>query len=71
MTDQIYYKVQYPLKKAINTVKAVEDNEPFGGKSYDQISDSEILEIKEFLEQWETEGKEKIKSLIRDLRKIQ
>ncbi len=65
MTDQIYYKIQYPLKKAINVIKEVDTENPFKD-SEDYNNDLE--QVKTFLDMWENEGKAKIKSLIKHLR---
>jgi len=65
MTDQIYYKIQYPLKKAINVIKEIDTETPLK-ESEDYNSDRE--QIKTFLDMWENEGKAKIKSLIKKLR---
>jgi phosphoenolpyruvate carboxylase len=70
MTDQIYYKIQYPLKKAINIIKEVEEEDPFAGKNSGDFSQEEINEIREFLEIWQNKGKESIKNLINKLRKL-
>jgi len=67
MTDQIYYKIQYPVKKAINILKNVDSDNPFGEESEDIKANRD--EIKEFLLNWENEGEDKIKSLIKELRK--
>lgn len=66
MVDQIYYKVQYPLKKAIDVMKELDDLElDILGKdlnSYDQEK------INNFLNSWNNGGRDKIISLINDLR---
>ena len=71
MTDQIYYKIQYPLKKAINLIKEVNPEEPFPDRNSDEITKDELNEIDSFLEMWEEEGKEKIQGIIKRLRKKQ
>ncbi len=68
MTDQIYYKIQYPLKKAINNIKKVEEEHPFGREEIDIKKGRE--EIKEFLDMWEREGEIKIQGLVKKLREI-
>jgi len=67
MVDQIYYKVQYPLKKAISIIKQVDLENPFGEENKEIKADREKIE--EFLEKWENEGEDKIKALIKELRK--
>ncbi|HLV09078.1 MAG TPA: hypothetical protein VKY40_02625 [Halanaerobiales bacterium] len=71
MTDQIYYKVQYPLKKAINLIKEVNPEQPFPDRSNEEITREELNEIDSFLEMWEKEGKEKIQGIIKKLRRKQ
>jgi len=71
MTDQIYYKVQYPLKKAINLIKEVNPEQPFPDRSNEEITREELNEIDSFLEMWEKEGKEKIQKIIKKLRRKQ
>lgn len=66
MTDQIYYKIQYPLKKAITKIKNIDTEDPFVGEDYSRI---EKDKIKDFLEKWENEGKDNLKALIQRLRK--
>ncbi len=64
MTDQIYYKIQYPLKKAINLMKKIdrEDNTDIS------VSESEKEKIKEFVSKWNNGGKKQLHQLINNLR---
>lgn len=71
MTDQIYYKVQYPLKKAINLIKKIDPEDPFAGKRNEDYSEADLLEIEKFLDLWENEGKDNLQKVIKNLRKIQ
>ncbi|MFW6035910.1 MAG: hypothetical protein ACOCRZ_06615 [Halothermotrichaceae bacterium] len=71
MTDQIYYKVQYPIKKAINLIKRVDLDDPFTGRDVSQLGQSEIEELNEFLNMWDNEGKDDLKDVINKLRKKQ
>ncbi|MGM0602345.1 MAG: hypothetical protein ACQESS_03410 [Bacillota bacterium] len=64
MTDQIYYKIQYPLKKAITLMKKI-DREDNGDIS---ISESEKEKIKEFVSKWNNGGKKQLHNLINNLR---
>ncbi|MTI61309.1 MAG: hypothetical protein FH762_15255 [Firmicutes bacterium] len=68
MTDQIYYKVQYPLKKAINIIKRIDPDDPFNGK---EITGEELAEIDSFLRLWNSEGKQNLQDVISKLKKIQ
>ncbi|MEJ6952036.1 hypothetical protein [Natronospora cellulosivora (SeqCode)] len=70
MTDQIYYKVQYPLKKSINMLKAIDTNDPFVGNNDEGYKEEGLEVIKEFLDTWEEE-KENLVGVISRLRKIQ
>ncbi|MDI3547697.1 MAG: hypothetical protein PWR10_1349 [Halanaerobiales bacterium] len=71
MTDQIYYKVQYPLKKAINLIKGIDPEDPFAGKDKDDFSKEELQQIGIFLDMWEKEGRSNLERVIKKLRKIQ
>jgi hypothetical protein len=64
MTDRIYYKVQYPFKKAINVIK---DIEPDSEGDY-HLSTEEREKISDFIDKWETGAKSDLKALIRKLR---
>lgn len=66
MIDEIYYKVQYPIKKAINILK---DVEPDKVDDYN-FSDNEKAKIKSFLNKWENEAKFELEDLIKKLRKM-
>ena len=65
MTDKIYYKVQYPIKKSIKVLKNIEPEEV---DKYD-FSESEKEKIKSFLNKWENGAKLELENLIKDLRK--
>ncbi len=64
LTDQVYYKIQYPLKKAISTIKKVDIEDPVP----DECAEDEVEEIRNFLDRWEQEGKEELKSFIKELK---
>ena len=66
MTDEIYYKVQYPIKKAINVLKDIDPDEV---DEYN-FSDSDKDKIKSFLNKWENNTKVELENLIKNLRKI-
>jgi len=66
MVDQIYYKVQYPLKKAIDLMKDLDNYDlNFLGENLNSYDQEKIVN---FIESWNNGGKEKINSLISDLR---
>jgi len=65
MTDEIYYKVQYPIKKSIKILKNIEPEEV---DEY-EFSDNEKEKIKSFLNKWENGAKLELENLIKDLRK--
>ncbi|MFP4660726.1 MAG: hypothetical protein ACLFPF_00905 [Halanaerobiales bacterium] len=71
MTDQIYYKVQYPLKKAINMIKAIDPEDPLLGEDDMKYIEKSINDIDNFLSLWEEEGKDNLQEVIKRLRKIQ
>ena len=66
MVDQIYYKVQYPLKKAIDLMKDIDnyDLDSLGS----ELSDYDKEKLVNFIENWNNGGKEKLNSLISDLK---
>lgn len=66
MVDQIYYKIQYPLKKAIDLMKDLENHDLDSlGKNLNNYDREKIIN---FIEGWNSGGKEKIISLIHDLK---
>ena len=70
MTDQIYYKVQYPLKKAINMIKEIDTDSPLIVEN--KGMENEVLEeINKFIDMWEKDGKKNLQNLIKRLRKTQ
>ena len=69
MVDQIYYKVQYPLKKAIDLMKNI-DNYDLDSLGQD-LNKKDKQKINNFIENWNNGGKEKLTSLINDLRSQQ
>jgi len=69
MVDQIYYKVQYPLKKAIDLMKDLDNYDLDSlGQNLDK---KDKQKINNFIEKWKNGGKEKLTSLISDLRSEQ
>ncbi|MFW6271028.1 MAG: hypothetical protein ACOC4G_13265 [Bacillota bacterium] len=64
MTDQIYYKVQYPIKKAISNLKEF-DPQKFNKEDF---TVTEIEKMEDFIYQWENGGKEDLTEFIRELR---
>lgn len=71
MTDQIYYKIQYPLKKAITMIKGIDPEDPFIGEDESNVLKKGYEEIDNFLKTWEKEGKENLQDVIKRLRKTQ
>jgi Mg/Co/Ni transporter MgtE len=66
MVDQIYYKVQYPLKKAIDLMKALDKHELSFLR--EDLNSYEKEKIVNFIENWNNGSKEKLNSLISDLK---
>ncbi|MFP4021309.1 MAG: hypothetical protein ACLFUK_06850 [Halanaerobium sp.] len=66
MVDQIYYKVQYPLKKAIDLMKELDNHELKSLK--DNLNAHDKEKIINFIESWKNGGREKLMDLITDLR---
>ena len=71
MTDQIYYKIQYPLKKAINMIQNIDTEDPFVGEENLEVMQKGLEEIENFINLWENKGKENLQEIIRQLRQIQ
>lgn len=63
MTDQIYHKVQYPLKKAVKILKNVESQ----GDLTRGLKGIEKSRIDMFLNYWEEEGRDNLDEFIEDL----
>ncbi len=66
MVDQVYYKVQYPLKKAIDLMKT-QDKENIDDISA-ALSENEKEKILDFINHWERDGKKRLYNLVNDLR---
>ncbi|MFW6006459.1 MAG: hypothetical protein ACOC4G_04980 [Bacillota bacterium] len=66
MTDQIYYKVQYPLKKALNIFKNIESE----NQIFQDFSDEDEKKLNNFLQFWENEGREELERFIDELKNI-
>jgi len=66
MVDQIYYKVQYPLKKAIDLMKDLDDHDL--NSLVEDLNEYDRDRVANFIENWNNGGREKLTSLISDLR---
>ena len=66
MVDQIYYKIQYPLKRAIDLMKDL-DNHDLDSLVKD-LNEYDRERVADFIEDWNNGGKEKLTSLVSDLR---
>lgn len=66
MTDQIYYKIQYPIKKAINILKDIEEPGKLPEKR--EFSRQDMERMKLFLVRWEEEGEDDLKSFVKKMR---
>lgn len=66
MVDQIYYKVQYPLKKAIDLMKDLDNHEL--DSLVKDLNEYDRERVTKFIENWNNGGREKLTSLISDLR---
>ena len=69
MVDQIYYKVQYPLKRAIDLMKDLDSHDL--DSLVANLNEYDREKVADFIESWNNEGKEKLTSLISDLRSKQ
>lgn len=66
MVDQIYYKVQYPLKKAVDLMKEL-DKKDLNNLTAD-LSQRDREDILNFIEAWNQDSKNKLTDLINNLR---
>jgi len=66
MVDQIYYKVQYPLKKAIDLMKELDNHDLELLKQ--NLNDHDKEKLINFIEDWKNGGREKLITLISNLR---
>ncbi len=69
MSDKIYYRVQYPLKKAIQTLKELDREEDKLKDALDELGEYEKSRLNDLLENWEEEGRENLANFIEELRK--
>lgn len=69
MVDQVYYKVQYPLKKAIDLMKNIDEkNINLLKNGLNQYEKEKIIK---FINSWDNSGKNKLELLINDLKEKQ
>jgi len=68
VTDQVYYQIQYPMKKAINIMKELDMEAEVAPQVKTDLNEGEIAELKNFVNEWEDKGKVSLKGLIEKLR---
>ncbi|MFN2363091.1 MAG: hypothetical protein ABR596_02245 [Halarsenatibacteraceae bacterium] len=68
MADKIYYKVQYPMKKAIEKLRKLETDEQKLKKEVENLTETEKGMIKDFIIDWENKNKEKLENFIQKLK---
>lgn len=68
MADKIYYKVQYPMKKAIEKLRKLETDKKKLQKQVDELTETEKGMIKDFIIEWENKNKEKLENFIQKLK---
>lgn len=68
MADKIYYKIQYPMKKAIEKLRKIETDEKELKKQVDELTETEKGIIKDFIIEWENKNKEKLENFIQELK---
>jgi len=68
MADKIYYKVQYPMKKAIEKLRKLETDEQKLKNEVDKLTETEKGMIKDFIIDWENKNKEKLENFIQKLK---
>lgn len=66
MGDQIYYKVQYPLKKAVDLMREIDDYDL--NFLRERLDNKDLQKIDDFVKRWDDSSKEKLRSLITELR---
>lgn len=64
MTDQIYYKIQYPIKKAISNLKELDKD----SLTFEELTTEEIERVDSFVSRWENGGRSSLRKLIKKLR---
>ncbi len=71
MSDKIYYRVQYPLKKGIQFLKKLDLDEKELEERVEELSEYEKSRVRNFLSAWEDDGRENLLKFIQDLRNRQ
>lgn len=66
MVDQVYYKVQYPLKKSINQNRKLTEQDLEAAAA--NLTAEDKRKIEKFIEHWNNHGKDKLNLLIKDLK---
>lgn len=69
MSDKIYYRVQYPLKKGIQFLKKLDLDDNKLEERVEKLSEYEKSRVRNFLSDWENGGREELIKFIQDLRK--
>ncbi len=68
MSDKIYYRVQYPLKKGIQFLKNLDLEEGELEERVEDLSEYEKSRVRNFLSAWKDGGREELIKFIQDLR---
>ena len=67
MVDQIYYKIQYPLKKSIDMMKLIDKKNI--NEIAENLTEYDKEKIEAFISQWSKNGKKELQNLVKNLRK--
>ncbi|GEM_PF-543985 len=68
MTDKVYYKIQYPLKKAVETLNRVFLDEEKYEEEINKLNERDREKLKQFIEEWENGNRERLSNLVADLK---
>ncbi|ADQ15079.1 hypothetical protein [Halanaerobium hydrogeniformans] len=66
MVDQIYYKIQYPLKKSIDMMKVIDKKNI--NEIAENLTEYDKEKIEAFISHWSENGKKELQDLVNNLR---
>jgi len=68
MTDKIYYKIQYPLKKAVQSLNRVFLDQEKYEQELEKLDFKDREKLKRFIQEWENGNKEALVNVIEKLK---
>lgn len=69
MTDKVYYKIQYPMKKAVESLNRVFLDEERYEEELSKMNERDRERLQQFIEEWENGNRARLENLIMNLRK--